>query len=120
MVNCRKGSCNLQLGSQYPGWKLRSNLVLFCIGIVILSHANIESKLNSFVSAVKIVVRSVPYRQSPYGRLGLAALGGAVVDRTFFRPQYGYGGTNNYYYNYPSSYSYPGYSYSSYYYGRKK
>uniref|UniRef100_A0A8R1EK75 Uncharacterized protein n=1 Tax=Caenorhabditis japonica TaxID=281687 RepID=A0A8R1EK75_CAEJA len=27
MVHCRKGSCNLaQLGSQYPGWKLRSNL----------------------------------------------------------------------------------------------
>ncbi|CAO4361911.1 unnamed protein product [Caenorhabditis nigoni] len=44
---------------------------------------------------------------SPWGKIGLAALGGAVVDRTFFRQP-----TNNYYY------SYPGYNYYTY--GKKK
>uniref|UniRef100_A0A8R1IS17 Uncharacterized protein n=1 Tax=Caenorhabditis japonica TaxID=281687 RepID=A0A8R1IS17_CAEJA len=35
MVHCRKGSCNLtQLGSQYPGWKLRSNLTSITISIL--------------------------------------------------------------------------------------
>uniref|UniRef100_A0A8R1E2U1 Uncharacterized protein n=1 Tax=Caenorhabditis japonica TaxID=281687 RepID=A0A8R1E2U1_CAEJA len=63
--------------------------------------------LISFALMASVVFDSAEAQIGPYGRLGLAALGGAVVDRTFFRP--GYGGGTNYYYGYPG-----------YYYGKKK
>ncbi|KAF1770743.1 hypothetical protein GCK72_002566 [Caenorhabditis remanei] len=63
-------------------------------------------KIFSIVSFILILIASLfehvdAQALSPWGKIGLAALGGAVVDRTFSRQP-----TNNYYYSYPGYYTY--------------